>query len=212
MAAGRFGDLVKAVVDLERRIMIVDADLHADQEAELLAGGSQQRDVWGINLYPDLPESDWLEFDSMINLRPSFGNRSRGVDDPAIRERITRPGGRAGAPMTDMKHRELTAERWLTFTLAEQLGNVGSEVSRTLKWRSRNPEIAERAMARALELIDLTLDDPRHRSSVARLREICRVREVLLDFLVGPNQYGSTEVTLQRYFDAFAVAARRATV
>ena len=113
--------------------------------------------------------------------------------------------------MTDMKHRELTAERWFTFTLAEQLGNVGSEVSRTLKWRSRNPEIAERAMARALELIDLTLDDPRHRASVARLREICRVREVLLDFLVGPNQYGSTAVTLQRYFDAFAVAARRAT-
>lgn len=113
--------------------------------------------------------------------------------------------------MTDIQHRELTAERWFTFTLAEQLGNVGSEVSRTLKWRSRNPEIAERAMVRALELIDLTLDDPRHRASVARLREICRVREVLLDFLVGPNQYGSTEVTLQRYFDAFAVAARRAT-
>ena len=112
--------------------------------------------------------------------------------------------------MTDMKHRELTAERWFTFTLAEQLGNVGSEVSRTLKWRSRNPAIAERAMARALELIDLTLDDPRHRASVARLREICRTREVLLDFLVGPNQYGSTEVTLQRYFDAFAVAAAKA--
>ena len=67
-------------------------------------------------------------------------------------------------------------------------------------------------MDRALELIDLTLDDPRQRSSAARLREICRVREVLLDFLVGPNQYGSTEVTLQRYFDAFAVAARRASV
>ena len=77
LAAGRFGDLVKAVVDLDRGIMIVDADLHADQEAELLAGGSQQR-------------SDWLEFDSMINLLPSFGNRSRGVDDPALRERIAR--------------------------------------------------------------------------------------------------------------------------
>jgi hypothetical protein len=93
--------------------------------------------------------------------------------------------------------------------LAEQLGNVGSEVSRALKWRSRNPEIAQGAMARALELIDLTLDDPRHRSSVARLREICRAREVLVDFLAGSNQYGSTEVTLQKYFDAFAVAASR---
>jgi hypothetical protein len=88
LADERFGDLVKPVIDLERRVMIVDADLHADQEAELLAGGSQQQNLWGINLYPDLPESDWLEFDSMINLRPSFGNRSRGVDDPATRERI----------------------------------------------------------------------------------------------------------------------------
>jgi len=89
LAAERFGDLVKAVIDLERRIMIVDADLHADQEADLLAGGSRQQDLWGINFYPDLPESDWLEFDSMINLRPSLGNRSHGVDDPATRERIT---------------------------------------------------------------------------------------------------------------------------
>lgn len=88
LAAARFGDMVKAVVDIERRIMIVDADLHADQEAEFLAEGSRQEDLWGINLYPDLPASDWLEFDSMINLRPSFGNRSRGVDDPATRERI----------------------------------------------------------------------------------------------------------------------------
>jgi hypothetical protein len=88
LAAGRFGDLVKAVVDLRRRIMIVDADLHADQEAELLAGGSRQQDLWGINLYPDLSASEWIEFDSMINLRPSFGNGSRGVDDPATRDRI----------------------------------------------------------------------------------------------------------------------------
>ena len=89
LAVARFGDLVKAVVDLERRVMIVDAELHADQEAELLAGGSRQQDLWGINLYPDLTEGEFIEFDSMINLRPSFGNRSRGVDDPATRDRIT---------------------------------------------------------------------------------------------------------------------------
>ena len=88
MAAGRFGDMVKAVVDLRRRILLLDAEMHADQEAELLAGGSEKGDLWGINLYPDLPEDEWLEFDSMINLRPSSGNRSRGVDDAAIRERI----------------------------------------------------------------------------------------------------------------------------
>jgi hypothetical protein len=90
MATGRFGDLVKAVVDLERAVMAVDADMHSDQEAELLGSGSRQTDLWGINLYPELPEADWIEFDSMINLRPSFGNRSRGVDDPEIRCRIVR--------------------------------------------------------------------------------------------------------------------------
>ena len=111
--------------------------------------------------------------------------------------------------MTEITHRELADGRWRTFTLTEQLGNVGSEVSRTLKWRSRNPQMAERSLARALELIDLTLDDPRHRGSVARLREICRIREVLLDYVMGPNQHGSTEASLQRYFDAFACAAAR---
>ena len=88
LATGRFGDMVKAVVDLKRHIMLLDADLHADQEAQLLAEGSAQRDLWGINLYPGLEGNDWLEFDSMINLRPSFGNRSRGVDDPATRTAI----------------------------------------------------------------------------------------------------------------------------
>ncbi len=111
--------------------------------------------------------------------------------------------------MTEITHREMADGRWRTLSLAEQLGNVGSEVSRTLKWRSRNPQLAERSLARALELIDLTLDDPRHRGSVARLREICRVREVLLDFIVGPNRHGSTAATLQRYFDVFACAAAK---
>ncbi len=88
LAGGRFGDLIKAVIDVKRQIMIVDADLHADQEAELLATGSRQTDLWGINFYPDLPESEWLEFDSMINVRPSSGNRSRGIDEPTTREAI----------------------------------------------------------------------------------------------------------------------------
>ena len=89
LAEGRFGDIVKAVVDVKRSIMLLDADLHADQEAELLSEGAAQRDLWGINLYPGLPDEEWLEFDSMINLRPSFGNRSRGVDDPETRATIT---------------------------------------------------------------------------------------------------------------------------
>jgi hypothetical protein len=88
MLGTRFNDLVKGVVDLRREVLLLDADMHADQEAALLVEGSAQADLWGINLYPGLPEEDWLEFDSMINLRPSFGNRSRGVDDPATRDAL----------------------------------------------------------------------------------------------------------------------------
>lgn len=89
LAEGRFGDMVKAVVDLGRDLMLLGAEMHADEEAELLADGSAQGDLWGINLYPELPEDAWIEFDSMINMRPSLGNRSRGVEDAATRERIT---------------------------------------------------------------------------------------------------------------------------
>jgi hypothetical protein len=88
LARGRFGDMIKGVVDLRRGILLLDADMHADQEAELLAEGAAQADLWGINLYPEVSGSEWLEFDSMINLRPSFGNRSRGVDDPVTRHAI----------------------------------------------------------------------------------------------------------------------------
>ena len=88
MAAARFGDMIKVVVDITRGVMVVDAEMHSDEEAELLAGGSKQEDLWGINLYPGLSGEDWLEYDSMINIRPSFGNSTRGVDDPAIRESI----------------------------------------------------------------------------------------------------------------------------
>jgi hypothetical protein len=88
MAADRFGDLVKAVVDIDRRLVAVDAELHADLEACLLQDGSHQKHLWGINLYPELAGDDWIEFDSMINVRPSQGNRSRGVESDAIRRAI----------------------------------------------------------------------------------------------------------------------------
>lgn len=88
MAEERFGTMVKAVVDIEKEIMAVDAELHADEEAGLLENGSKQENLWGINIYPEMPKSEWIEFDSMINLRPSQGNRTRGVDKPEIRQKI----------------------------------------------------------------------------------------------------------------------------
>jgi hypothetical protein len=105
--------------------------------------------------------------------------------------------------MNDPRHRD-AAERWWTMSVAEQLGNIGSEISRAAKWTSRSPETAQAAFYRALDLFDLTLDDPRHRRSPARLREIARAREVVVDLFHGANQYGSTFASLQRYFDAYA--------
>ena len=90
MSERMFDSLVKAVVDIEKKIMAVDAGLHADEEELLLdEADSKQEHLWGINLYPNkFPDQDWIVFDSMINLRPSQGNRSRGVDNPLIQEKI----------------------------------------------------------------------------------------------------------------------------
>ena len=88
MAEQMFGNLVKAVVDVEKKIMAVDGELHSDEEALLLKKGSQQKDLWGINIYPEIKNDGWIEFDSMINLRPSLQNLSRGVDNVNIRRKI----------------------------------------------------------------------------------------------------------------------------
>jgi hypothetical protein len=88
LAARQFGDMVKAVVDVQRYIMAVGGELHSDEEARLLDDGSKQSDLWGINLYPAEPGADWIEFDSMINVRPAQGNRSRSVDDVRLQEAI----------------------------------------------------------------------------------------------------------------------------
>ena len=88
MAEATFGNLVKAVVDIEREVVAVDAELHSDLEALLLENGSKQKNLWGINLYPEIQGDDFVEFDSMINMRPSQGNRSRGIESEGIRKNI----------------------------------------------------------------------------------------------------------------------------
>lgn len=88
MASKMFGNLVKAVVDIEEEILVVDAELHSDQEAYLLEKGSKQNNLWGINIYPELTRDQMIEFDSMINLRPSQGNNSRGVEDEETQKKI----------------------------------------------------------------------------------------------------------------------------
>jgi len=88
MAAAMFGNFVKAVVDIEKGSLAIDAELHADLEALLLEAGSKTQALWGINLYPELTGDDFVEFDTMINVRPGQKNNSRAVEDAAVRAKI----------------------------------------------------------------------------------------------------------------------------
>ena len=84
-----FIDFAKAVVDIERGIMAIGGEFHVDCESVLLENGCKQPNLWGINIYTEKPSSERIEFDSMINIRPKQGNRTRGVDNEEIREKIT---------------------------------------------------------------------------------------------------------------------------
>lgn len=89
IARAQFGDFVKAAIDIEKGIMAVGGELHMDEEVLLIEEeGSKQEQVWGVNLYPEKSGDEFIEFDSMINLKPMSGNRSRGVDAPDIQEKI----------------------------------------------------------------------------------------------------------------------------
>jgi hypothetical protein len=83
-----FEDMVKYVVDVRRGVAAVGGDLHADAEAVLLEEGSLQEDLWGANYYPGRGEDECIEYTSLINIRPSQGNRGMEVEDPGVRDRI----------------------------------------------------------------------------------------------------------------------------
>ena len=101
-------------------------------------------------------------------------------------------------------HRQLAAGRWFEMPLVEQMANIGSEIERTIAWRGRNQTNSTAAFDRGLELLDLTIADPRHRR---RLRELTRLREALADYFVFDNVYRSTDESWHRYFQAFTYAA-----
>ena len=89
MALGMFGNLVKAVVDVDLGIMVVDMEMHADAEAFLIDNGSRQWALWGINLHPgSFGSADFVEFDSMVNMRPRQGNNSKYVEDAGERAKV----------------------------------------------------------------------------------------------------------------------------
>ena len=91
MAEEGFGDMVKAVVDVEREIMGLGPELHVDAEAMLIGEeGSTREHTWGINIYPDKTGNEFIEFDSMVNIKPAFGNRTRDIGNPEIKEKIVK--------------------------------------------------------------------------------------------------------------------------
>ena len=103
-------------------------------------------------------------------------------------------------------HKSLASGKWQELSLVEQLGNIGSEVSRAFRWQGKDEKLFQKAVERALELFDLTLEDSRWRG---RLREIARAREVFCDAFLGGKEYGSTLEDLNNYFLQFGLAARR---
>lgn len=103
------------------------------------------------------------------------------------------------------QHQELAQGRWFKLPFFEQMANVGSEVGRAINWRVRSGVNSRLAFERALELLDLTIDDAKNRT---RRRELLRVREVLADYFAGDNVYQSSDISWQNYFYAFNYAAR----
>lgn len=105
-----------------------------------------------------------------------------------------------------MIHSTLDPERWFQFSLFEQLANVGTDIERTISWRNRgNIEYSNEAFKRALELLQLTIIDPKNKNWTRR--ELVRVREALIDYFVYDNEYGSSDKAWQDYFFAFNYAA-----
>ena len=105
-----------------------------------------------------------------------------------------------------MQHQSLASGRWQKLSLVEQMANIGSEVERTIKWRKKgNQKISLNAFYRALELIDITLKFTKNKSL---LREVARVREMLVDYFVGDNQYHSKDEDWHKYFRSFTIASR----
>ncbi len=107
--------------------------------------------------------------------------------------------------MIQPRHTYLASGRWFELSLIEQLANIGSDIERTIQWRKKgNLDYSQKAFQRALELIDLTVADPKNRK---RLKEIMRAREMLVDYFVYDNSYSSTDTLWQNYFLQFNYAA-----
>jgi hypothetical protein len=106
-----------------------------------------------------------------------------------------------------IQHKNLASGRWSQMSLCEQMANIGSEVSRALNWQKKgNTEYSQKAIVRALELLGLSLDSVK---SFPQLKELARLKEALLDYFYGSNQFSSSEILWRKYFDPFNLMSRR---
>lgn len=111
--------------------------------------------------------------------------------------------------MDSLIHKGLTLEHWSKFTLLEQLANVGCDIERTIRWRNAGDlDHSKRAFERALELLTLTIMDPKN--SAAARRELCRTREAIIDYFIYDNHYATSDAIWQNYFYDFGLAAAKA--
>lgn len=116
--------------------------------------------------------------------------------------------GKEKCIMKIIHHKGLTKKQWFSKSIFEQMANIGSEVERTIKWREKDKDYSRLALERCLELIDLTVTDPKNKN---RLKEILRCREALADYFIGRNEYGSSDKLWRNYFYGFNYAARLGT-
>lgn len=105
------------------------------------------------------------------------------------------------------QHKELASGKWKNMPLSAQMANIGSEINRALNWQKKGrPELSDKAVSRALELIDLSLDSVR---PFSRIKEMARLREAVVDYFFGSNQFSSSEILWRKFFDHFNYAARK---
>lgn len=105
------------------------------------------------------------------------------------------------------QHKELSAGRWKELSFLEQMANIGSEVERALNWQAKNnPDYCKKAVERALELLDLTIDCF---NDFPHLKELLRAKEALLDYFFGKNEFASSDSLWRKYFFSFAYACRK---
>jgi len=105
----------------------------------------------------------------------------------------------------NFQHKKLAGGKWQKLSFIEQMANIGSEVERAIKWSKKNCEYSRQAFERVLELLDLTISD---KNNLSRLKELVRLREILVDYFQFNNIYQSTDQKWQNYFYAFNYAAR----